>query len=54
MLIEEALRAFQTLKKACLETPMLAIFTNFNKPYLLETVCKEARAGGCAIAEADR
>ena len=27
---------FQTLKKACLEAPLLA-FANFNKPFLLET-----------------
>ena len=28
--------AFETLKKACLEPPMLA-FADFNKPFLLET-----------------
>ena len=35
-LIEDELGAFETLKKACLETPVLA-FADFNKPFLLET-----------------
>ena len=36
MLTEEALDAFEMLKKACLEAPVLA-FADFNKPFLLET-----------------
>ena len=35
-LTEEVLGAFETLKKACLETPMLA-FANFSNLFLLET-----------------
>ena len=35
-LIENVLGAFNTFKKACLEAPVLA-FTDFNKPFLLET-----------------
>ena len=36
MLIEDALGAFEALKKACLKTPVLA-FADFNKLFLLET-----------------
>ena len=36
MLTSNAQVAFETLKKACLEAPVLA-FANFNKPFLLET-----------------
>ena len=36
MLMENALGAFETLRKACLEAPLLAL-TDFNKPFLLET-----------------
>ena len=36
MLMVDALEAFEALKKACLEVPVLA-FANFNKPFLLET-----------------
>ena len=35
-LTEEALNAFEMLKKACLEASVLA-FADFNKPFLLET-----------------
>ena len=35
-LLENALGAFETLKKACLEAPVLA-FADINKPFLLET-----------------
>ena len=35
-LTENALGAFDTVKKACLEAPLLA-FTDFNKPFLLDT-----------------
>ena len=34
--MEEALGAFEMLKKTCLEAPVLA-FADFNKPFLLET-----------------
>ena len=34
--MEEARNAFEMLKKACLEAPVLA-FADFNKPFLLET-----------------
>ena len=36
MLRAEAKEAFETLKKACLEAPVLT-FANFDKPFLLET-----------------
>ena len=36
MLMAEAKDAFETLKKPCLKAPVLA-FTNFDKPFLLET-----------------
>ena len=35
-LMEDALGAFKTLKKACLEAHVLD-FADFNKPFLLET-----------------
>ena len=35
-LMVEAKDTFETLKKACLEAPVLA-FANFDKPFLLET-----------------
>ena len=35
MLMEDMLRAFKMLKKACLETPVPA-FADFNKPFILE------------------
>ena len=34
--MKEARDAFEMLKKACLEAPVLA-FADFNKPFLLET-----------------
>ena len=36
MLTSNVQDAFKTLKKACLEAPVLA-FADFNKPFLLET-----------------
>ena len=36
MLMEEALGAFEMLKKSCLQAPVLA-FADFKKPFLLET-----------------
>ena len=36
MLMEDVLGAFEMLKKYCLKAPVLA-FTDFNKPFLLET-----------------
>ena len=36
--------AFEMLKKACLEAPMLA-FANFDKPFLLETDASKIRLG---------
>ena len=35
-LLEEALKAFETLKQACMNSPVLA-FTNYSKEFLLET-----------------
>ena len=36
LLLEDALKAFDTLKQACMSTPVLA-FTNYTKEFLLET-----------------
>ena len=36
MLTRDVQAAFETLKKACLEAPVLA-FADFSKPFLLET-----------------
>ena len=36
MLTSKVQVAFETLKKACLEAPVLA-FADFNEPFLLET-----------------
>ena len=36
MLMAEAKDTFETLKKACLQAPVLA-FANFDEPFLLET-----------------
>ena len=36
--------AFETLKKACQDAPVLA-FANFNKPFLLETDASKLRLG---------
>ena len=44
MLTENALGAFNTLKKACLKAPILA-FTDFNKPFLLETYASKLGLG---------
>ena len=44
MLIAEAKDAFETLKKACLEAPVLA-FADFNKPFLLETDASKLELG---------
>ena len=35
-LLEDALKAFKTLKRVCMANPILA-FANYNKPFLLET-----------------
>ena len=35
-LLEEALKAFETLKQACMNSPVLA-FPNYSKEFLLET-----------------
>ena len=44
MLTEEALDAFEMLKKACLEAPVLA-FADFNKPFLLENDASKLELG---------
>ena len=46
MLMKEVLGAFETLKKACLDIPILA-FANFNKPFLLETDTSKLGLGLC-------
>ena len=38
--------AFEMLRKACLEAPVLA-FANFNKPFLLETDASKLGLGQC-------
>ena len=43
-LTEEAKDAFKTIKRACLEPPMLA-FADFEKPFLLETDASKLRLG---------
>ena len=49
--MENVMGTFETLKKACLEAPVLA-FADLNKLYLLETH-KQARTGSCAIRKID-
>ena len=44
MLMEDALRSFETLMKACLMAPVLA-FADFNKLFLLETDANKLRLG---------
>ena len=44
MLTSEVQVAFETLKKACLEAPVLA-FVDFNKPLLLETNASKSGLG---------
>ena len=48
MLTSEVQVAFETLKKACLEVPVLA-FDNFNKPFLLETNASKLGLGAVLL-----
>ena len=43
-LLEDALRAFNALKQACMRTPVLA-FANYTKEFLLETDASRERLG---------
>ena len=43
-LSEDALKAFETLKQACMTAPVLA-FANYTKPFLLETDASKERLG---------
>ena len=43
-LTEEAMGAYEKLKKACLEVPVLA-FADFNKPFLMETYVSKLGLG---------
>ena len=49
MLTSNAQAAFEMLKKACLEAPVLA-FSDFNKPFLLETDTSKLGLGETLIA----
>ena len=51
-LTEEALDAFETLKKACLEAPVLA-FADVNKPFLLETDTRKLGLGAVLSQKTD-
>ena len=42
--MENALGAFETLKKVCREAPVLA-FADFNKPFILETDASKLQLG---------
>ena len=44
MFMAEAQDTFETLKKACLKTTVLA-FADFNKPFLLETDASKLALG---------
>ena len=46
MLTSDPQVAFETLTKACLEAHVLA-FSNFDKPFLLETDASKIGLGGC-------
>ena len=47
----EALEAFDCLKAACLQAPILA-FPDLNRPFLLETGCLWERPRSCSVLEA--
>ena len=47
-LTEDILGAFEMLKKACLEAPVLA-FADFNKPFLLETDANRLKLGAVLL-----
>ena len=44
LLLEGALKAFKTLKKACMTAPIL-VLANYTKPFLLETNTSKDRLG---------
>ena len=52
-LSEDALKAFEALKQACMMDPLLAV-TDYNKPFLLETGCIQRWIMGSAVAKAGR
>ena len=47
-LSEDALRAFEALKQACMTAPILA-FTDYTKPFLLETDVSKDRLGAVLL-----
>ena len=52
-LSEDALKAFEALKQACMTAPILA-FADYTKPFLLRDWCIQGWIGGSAVTETSR
>ena len=49
-LLEEALKAFEMLKQACMNSPVVA-FADYSKEFLLETDASKEGLGGSSLPE---